>query len=64
MIDDKPGELARLLTEIGEIGVNLEEIKLEHSPRSPVGLVEVSVLPAVEATLVAALAERGWKLVG
>jgi prephenate dehydrogenase len=64
MIDDKPGELARLLTEIGEIGVNLEEIKLEHSPSSPVGLVEVSVLPAVEATLVAALAERGWKLVG
>jgi len=64
MIDDKPGELARLLTEIGEIGVNLEEIKLEHSPSSPVGLVEVSVVPAVEATKVAALAERGWKLVG
>jgi prephenate dehydrogenase len=64
MIDDSPGELARLLTEIGEIGVNLEEIKLEHSPSSPVGLVEVSVLPQVEATLISALTERGWKLVG
>jgi prephenate dehydrogenase len=53
-----------LLTEIGEIGVNLEEIKLEHSPSSPVGLVEVSVLPQVEATLISALTERGWKLVG
>ena len=64
MIDDSPGELARLLTEIGEIGVNLEEIKLEHSPSSPVGLVEVSVLPQAEATLISALTERGWKLVG
>ena len=64
MIDDKPGELARLLTEIGEIGVNLEEIKLEHSPSSPVGLVEVSVLPAAEEKLVTELTTRGWKLVG
>lgn len=64
MIDDRPGELARLLTEIGEIGVNLEEIKLEHSPSSPVGLVEVSVLPAAESVLVSSLALRGWKLVG
>ena len=64
MIDDKPGELARLLTEIGEIGVNLEEIKLEHSPSSAVGLVEVSVLPEAEPTLVAELTSRNWKLVG
>ena len=64
MIDDKPGELARLLSEIGEIGVNLEEIKLEHSPSSPVGLVELSVLPDAETKLVSALTQRGWKLVG
>lgn len=64
MIDDRPGELARLLTEIGEIGVNLEEIELEHSPSSAVGLVEVSVLPEVESTLISALTQRGWKLVG
>lgn len=64
MIDDKPGELARLLTEIGEIGVNLEEINLEHSPSSPIGLVEVSVLPSSETRLVSELVERNWKLVG
>ncbi|MEN9749275.1 MAG: hypothetical protein RL149_353 [Actinomycetota bacterium] len=63
MIDDKPGELARLLTEIGEIGVNLEEIQLEHSPSSAVGLVEVSVLPNVAAKLIDSLVERNWKLV-
>jgi hypothetical protein len=32
MVEDRPGELARLLAEIGEIGVNLEDLRLEHSP--------------------------------
>ena len=63
MIDDEPGELARLLTEVGEVGVNLEEIKLEHSPSSAVGLVELSVVPAIESHLVAELSNRGWRLV-
>jgi cytidylate kinase len=31
-VDDHPGELARLLTEIGEVGVNMEDLRLEHSP--------------------------------
>ena len=33
-IDDKPGELARLLTEIGEEKVNMEDLRLEHSPET------------------------------
>lgn len=64
MIDDKPGELARLLTEIGEIGVNLEDLKLEHSPGAQVGLPEISVLPEVEKKLVDALTARGWRIAG
>lgn len=62
MIDDKPGELARLLTEIGQIGINLEDLKLEHSPGAQIGLVELSVLPEVEPKLVAELTSRGWRL--
>jgi prephenate dehydrogenase len=64
MIDDKPGELARLLTEIGEIGVNLEDLKLEHSPGAPIGLPELYVLPEAEQTLIDALTARGWRLAG
>jgi prephenate dehydrogenase len=64
MIDDKPGELARLLTEVGEIGVNLEDLKLEHSPGAPIGLPELYVLPEVEQTLVDALTARGWRIAG
>lgn len=64
MIDDKPGELARLLTEIGQIGINLEDLTLEHVTGAQVGLPELYVLPNSEAELVAALIERGWKIVG
>ncbi len=62
MVDDTPGELARLLTEIGEIGVNLEDLRLEHSPGVQIGLAEVSVLPEVERSLVADLEARGWRI--
>jgi len=64
MIADKPGELGRLFNEVGEIGVNIEELKLEHSPSAPVGLVELYVLPAVEAKLIGDLESRGWKIAG
>ncbi len=61
MIDDQPGELARLLTEIGEIGINVEDLKLEHSPGAQIGLVELQVLPAVGEKLTHDLQARGWR---
>ncbi len=62
LVDDRPGELARLLTDIGDVGVNMEEIRLEHSPGAPVGLAEISVLPETEPRLLAELTSRGWKI--
>jgi prephenate dehydrogenase len=61
-IDDKPGELARLLTEIGEEGVNMEDLRLEHSPETRVGFAEISVLPEAAHRLAGALENRGWTL--
>jgi prephenate dehydrogenase len=63
MIDDRPGELARLLTEVGEIGINLEDLKLEHGAGAPVGLPELFVLPELEEKLVEALRLRNWRVV-
>ncbi|KWX10662.1 prephenate dehydrogenase, partial [Carbonactinospora thermoautotrophica] len=60
IIGDRPGELARLFTDVGEAGVNIEDLAIEHSPGQPVGLVEISVEPAVAATLTAELRRRGW----
>jgi prephenate dehydrogenase len=61
MIDDQPGALARLLTEIGEIGINVEDLKLEHSPGAPIGLVELQVLPNSGDKLTKELLTRGWR---
>jgi prephenate dehydrogenase len=63
IVEDKPGELARLLVEVGEIGVNLEELKLEHSPSSQIGLAELFVLPSSADKLVEELQIRNWRLV-
>lgn len=63
IVDDKPGELARLLVEVGEIGVNLEELKLEHSPSSQIGLAEIFVLPSSAEKLIEELQLRNWRLV-
>jgi prephenate dehydrogenase len=64
VVPDEPGSLARLFADIGEAEVNVEELALEHAPGRAVGLVEVSVLPAVRERLEAALAGSGWKVVG
>lgn len=64
VVDDTPGELARLLTEIGEAGVNMEDLRLEHSPGAQFGLAEISVLPEVEQRLASELESRGWKIAG
>lgn len=64
LVPDRPGELGRLFSDMGAVGVNLEDLHLEHSPGQPVGLAEVSVLPAARAVLEAALLERGWSLPG
>ena len=61
-VDDRPGQLARLLTEIGEEGVNLEDFRLEHSPGAQVGFAEINVLPEAAHRLAAALEARGWTL--
>src|SRR5690606_21524841 len=64
MVDDTPGELARLLTEIGDVGVNLEDLRLEHSPGAQIGLAEISVLPEVEQRLLEELEARNWRIAG
>jgi len=63
VIDDSPGALATLLTFIGEIGVNIEDLKLEHSPGAQIGLVEIQVIPESAEHLTKQLTDKGWRLV-
>jgi prephenate dehydrogenase len=64
LVDDTPGELGRLFTELGEIGVNIEDLRLEHSPGAQIGLAEIAVLPEVQQRMIEDLAARGWRIAG
>ena len=60
IVPDHPGELARLLADAGEVGVNIEDLRIDHDPGRPVGLVELYVAEESVDHLLASLEERGW----
>ena len=62
VVPDEPGELGRLLRDMGDAGVNMEDLHLEHGVGQPFGLAELSVLPAAVASLMAALSSLGWRV--
>jgi prephenate dehydrogenase len=60
VLADRPGELARLFNAAGDAGVNIEDIRLEHSPGLPVGVAELSVRPDQAGALLDAMESGGW----
>ncbi|MDX2375673.1 prephenate dehydrogenase [Microbacterium sp. LRZ72] len=62
MVDDAPGQLGRLFGDVGELDVNIEDLRLEHSPGAQFGLAEISVAPGVVARAIEGLQERGWRI--
>jgi prephenate dehydrogenase len=62
MVDDRPGQLGRLFGELGELEVNVEDLRLEHSPGAQFGLAEISVVPSAVRRAVEGLEARGWKI--
>lgn len=62
MVDDTPGQLGRLFGELGELGVNVEDLRLEHSPGAQFGLAEISVVPGAVRPATEGLVARGWRI--
>jgi prephenate dehydrogenase len=60
VLSDAPGELARLFAAAGASGVNIEDVRIEHSPGQAVGLVTLQVAPDSADVLAQRLTERGW----
>jgi prephenate dehydrogenase len=60
VLDDRPGQLAALFAAAGAAGINIEDVRIEHSPGQPVGLVELDVRPDLADDLAGVLRERGW----
>ncbi|CAL9412698.1 prephenate dehydrogenase [Streptomyces griseomycini] len=62
LIDDQPGQLARIFADAGRAGVNVEDVRIEHATGQQAGLVQLMVEPKAAPVLTAALRERGWAI--
>lgn len=60
VLEDRPGELARLFAAAGSAGVNIEDVAIEHAPDHPVGYVDLDVRPGAAPLLLDALRAAGW----
>ncbi|MEU6402640.1 prephenate dehydrogenase [Streptomyces sp. NPDC046985] len=62
LIDDQPGQLARIFADAGTAGVNIEDVRIEHATGQQAGLMQLTVEPTAAPVLTAALRERGWAI--
>lgn len=60
VVADQPGELGRLFADIGAAGVNLEDVRIEHTQGRPTGLVELEVQPSSAELLAGSLRDQDW----
>ncbi|GAA4764505.1 prephenate dehydrogenase [Citricoccus nitrophenolicus] len=63
IVDDTPGQISAVLQDVGQAGVNVEDLRMDHSAGHEVGMLEISVLPGRKQELTDALSARGWKVV-
>lgn len=64
IIRDTPGELARLLNDLGNWDINLEDLSLEHSPGAQVGFAELLVTQKSLNKAKRNLRASGWSIAG
>lgn len=63
LVPDRPGELGTLFADIGVAGVNIEDVRLEHSAGAKMGVATILVVPRMAAPLTEHLEREGWKVV-
>ena len=61
---DEPGTLAGVLVSAAQAGINVEDVRVEHLPGRPTGVIELLVHPSAEEHARASLAQAGWDVVG
>jgi len=63
VLQDRPGELARLFAVAGDAAVNIEDVRIDHATDHPVGLVGLDVRPEDARRLTDVVQEAGWHAV-
>jgi len=60
VIDDKPGQLAKIFAECEAVAVNVEDLSIEHSPGQLTGLITLALSPDDAIKLHSHLLSKGW----
>jgi prephenate dehydrogenase len=63
-VPDRPGQLAGVLVSAAEAGINVEDVRVEHLPGRPTGMIELLVHLDALADARRALAAAGWDVIG
>jgi prephenate dehydrogenase len=64
LLEDRPGEIARVGHALAEASVDVRDLQLRHATRGGGGVLTLSVPPGQEEALVEALRAEGFRLVG
>lgn len=62
VIEDKPGQLAALVSECAKANVNIEDLTIEHSPGQFTGLITLALSKSDADVLSAHLVGSGWNV--
>ena len=62
VVGDEPGGLARVFTDVHQLGINIEDVRIDHATGHRLGSLDIMVLPDRVQDLVTGLSERGWRL--
>jgi prephenate dehydrogenase len=62
VIEDKPGQLAALVSECAKANVNIEDLTIEHSPGQFTGLITLALSKSDAEVLSAHLIGSGWNV--
>jgi prephenate dehydrogenase len=62
LVPDRPGILAQLFKDIGDLDINVEDFRMDHASGRKLGIVDVSVVPAIQQELEIGLLSKGWQI--
>ena len=62
VIDDRPGQLHKIMTECAHLNVNIEDLAIEHSPGQEKGLITLAVSAGDAQRISEHLKSQGWSV--
>jgi prephenate dehydrogenase len=62
VIDDKPGQLAKIFNDCSRANINIEDLLIEHSPGQETGLITLAIMQERAGELIDHLRSCGWKV--